>query len=53
MAKECVDENLTTRQLGYRIRRSVAEMAPDQGEPGAEGEGKAPTPGREPALKLL
>ena len=39
---------LTTRQLGYRIRRHVAEMAPDQGEPGAEGEGEAPTPGREP-----
>ena len=39
---------LTTRQLGYRIRRHVAEMVPDQGEPGPEGEGEAPTPGREP-----
>ncbi|RJP43861.1 MAG: hypothetical protein C4548_06475, partial [Desulfobacteraceae bacterium] len=48
MAKECVDENLTTRQLGYRIRRRVAETAPDPGEPGAEGEGETPTPGREP-----
>lgn len=48
MAKECVDENLTTRQLGYRIRRRVAEMAPAREEPGAEGEGETPTPGREP-----
>jgi hypothetical protein len=48
MAKECVDENLTTRQLGYRIRRRVAEMAPAREEPGAEGEGDAPTPDREP-----
>jgi len=42
MAKKCVDENLTTRQLGYRIRRRVAEMAPAREEPGPEGEGETP-----------
>ena len=42
------DFGLTTRQLGYRIRRRVAEMEPGRGDPGAEGEEVAPTPGREP-----
>jgi hypothetical protein len=40
MARECVAENLTTRQLGYRIRQRVSEMEQTEGE----GENPEPDP---------